>query len=74
MNIKEKIAELAEKIMKDEKLRKQFAEEPVKAIEKLLDMDLPDAVVEQIIDGVKAKVSVDDVKDKVGGLLGKLGL
>ena len=71
MDIKEKIAELAEKIMKDEKLRKQFAEEPVKAIEKLLDMDLPDAVVEQIIDGVKAKVALDKVSD-VAGIFKKL--
>ena len=25
-----------------------------------------------VVDGIKAKVSVGDVKDKVGGLLGKL--
>ena len=66
INVKEKIAEIAEKIMKDEKLQKQFKDEPVKAIEKLLDVDLPDAVVEKIIDGVKAKIAVDKVADVAG--------
>lgn len=66
INVKEKIAEIAEKIMKDEMLQKQFKDEPVKAIEKLLDVDLPDAVVEKIIDGVKAKIAVDKVADVAG--------
>lgn len=71
INVKEKITEIAEKIMKDEKLQKQFKDEPVKAIEKLLDVDLPDAVVEKIIDGVKAKITVDKVAD-VAGMFKKL--
>ena len=48
INIKEIISDLAEKIMKDEKLQKQFATEPVKALEKLLNVDLPDAMIEKI--------------------------
>ena len=46
MDIKEKIEEIAEKILKDDALQKQFKKEPVKAIEKLLGVDLPDDVVE----------------------------
>ena len=65
MDIKEKIEELVEKIAKDEKLQKQFKEDPVKALEKLLDVDLPDDVIEKIIAGVKAKLTVDDVADAV---------
>ena len=65
MDIKEKIEELVEKISKDEKLQKQFKDDPVKALEKLLDVDLPDDVIEKIIAGVKAKLSIDDVADAV---------
>lgn len=66
MDIKEKIEEIVEKIMKDEKLQKQFKDDPVKALEKLLDVDLPDAAIEKIIDGVKAKLAVDTLSDAVG--------
>ena len=44
--------------------------EPVKVIEKLLGVDLPDDVVEKIIDGVKAKLTVDKVSDIAGALKG----
>ena len=68
MDIKEKIEEIVEKISKDEKLQKQFKDDPVKALEKLLDVDLPDAVIEKIIDGVKAKLTADKLSDAVGAL------
>ena len=38
------------------------------AIEKLLGVDLPDDIVEKIIDGVKAKMAVDSVADIAGKL------
>ena len=69
INIKEIINEAVEKIMKDEKLQKQFATEPVKALEKLLNVDLPDDLIEKVIDGIKAKIAVDklgDAADKIG--------
>lgn len=71
MDIKEKISEIVEKIMSDKALQKQFEKEPVKAIEKLIGMDLPDDVVEKIIDGVKAKLTVDKLSD-AADLLKKL--
>ena len=63
MDIKEKISEIVEKIMSDKKLQKQFKDEPVKAIESLIGMDLPDDVVEKIVEGVKAKMTVDKLSD-----------
>ena len=42
------------------------------AVEGVIGVDLPDDKIKTVVDGIKAKVSVDDVKDKVGGLLGKL--
>ena len=65
MDIKEKIKESVEKISKDPKLQAQFRENPVKAVETLLGVDLPDDVVNKVVDGVKAKLAADKVS---GGL------
>ena len=71
MDIKEKITEIVEKLMSDKTLMKQFEKEPVKAIEKLIGVDLPDDVVEKIIAGVKTKITVDNISD-AANLLKKL--
>ena len=68
MDIKEKISELVEKISKDETLQEQFKKDPVKAVVKLLGVDLPDDVIEKIVDGVKAKLTADKVGDALGAL------
>lgn len=70
MDIKEKIEELVEKISKDKDLQKLFQSEPTKAVEKLLDVDLPDDIIEKIIDGVKAKLTADKLADAAGALKG----
>ncbi len=70
MDIKEKIEELVEKISKDKELQKLFQSEPTKAVEKLLDVDLPDDIIEKIIDGVKAKLTADKLADAAGALKG----
>ena len=67
-DILEMISKMAEAVTKDDKLRKLFDDEPVKAIEKIIGVDLPDEIVEKIIDGVKAKIGAD----KVAGALGAL--
>lgn len=74
MDIKAKIEEIAEKIKNDKNFAAEFQADPVKAVEKVTGVDLPDDMINQLIDGIKAKISVDDVKDKLGGVLGKLGL
>ena len=71
MDIKAKIEELVEKIKNDDDLLKNFKEEPVKTIEKLIGIDLPDDQIEKLIDGIKAKLTFDNVSDLLGGLFGK---
>ncbi len=73
MEIKEKIEELVEKLQGDKKLAARFQENPVSAVEDLLGVDLPDGQVEKIVEGVKAKLKLDDIGDKLGGLGDKLG-
>ena len=71
MDIKKKIDEIVKKVKTDDDVKKQFAKDPVKAVEKLIGVDLPDGQIEKIVDGVKAKISLDKVTDKLGGLFGK---
>lgn len=63
MDIKEKITEAVEKIAKDKALQEQFKNEPVKALEKVLGVDLPDDIMEQVVQGVKAKLTADKLSD-----------
>ncbi len=69
-DIKEMITSAVQKITGDEKLRAQFMKEPVKTVESLVGVDLPDDTINKVVDGVKAKITVD----KLGGIMGKLGL
>ena len=74
MNIKEKIEELVEKIKNDDALQAKFAKDPIGAVEQLLGIDLPNDQIEKIVDGIKAKLAIDDIGDalgKLGGLFGK---
>lgn len=63
MDIKEKIESIVKKIKKDPDIKKDFEKEPVKTVEKLLGVNLPDDVIEKIIDGVKAKMTADSISD-----------
>lgn len=65
MNIKEIITSLVEEIKNNQELMKDFEKEPVKVVEKMLKVDLPDELVEKVIDGVKAKMTLD----KADGLM-----
>ena len=68
MDIKAKVQELVEKIQKDPKMLNDFKENPVKVVETLLGVDLPDDMVEKIVDGVKAKITLDKAGDVLGAL------
>ncbi len=68
MDIKAKIEEIVNKIKNDPDIASEFQKDPIKAVEKIIGIDLPDDQIKSLVDGVKAKISVDDIKDKVGGL------
>jgi len=68
--IKEKIEEITEKIKNSDDLMAKFKAEPIKTLEGLLGIDLPDELIEKIVDGVKAKISLDKASDLLGGLGG----
>lgn len=74
LDIKEKIENIVEKIQKNPALLKKFNTDPVKVVEELVGIDLPDELIEKVVDGVKAKITLDKVGgalDALGGLFGK---
>ena len=73
-DIKAKINEIVEKIQKNPALLKKFQSDPVKVVEELVGIDLPDELIEKVVEGVKAKITMDKVGDAlgaIGGLFGK---
>ena len=68
MDIKAQITAVVEKVTKDPKMLEQFKKDPVKAVEEALGVDLPDDVVQKVVDGVKAKITVDKASDVVDSL------
>ncbi len=73
MDIKKKIEELVERIKSDDALIAKFQKDPVSAVEELLGVDLPNDQLESIVEGVKAKIKLDDIGGKLGGLGDMLG-
>ncbi len=71
MDIKGKIDEVVDKVKADPNFAEKFKSEPIKAVEDVLGVDLPDDMVKQVIDGVKAKINLGGIADKIGGLFGK---
>ena len=61
MDMKEQISKIVEEVSKNPDIKEQFEKEPVKVIEKIIGVDLPDDIVMKIIDGVKAKLTINDV-------------
>ena len=68
MDIKNKIEEIVAKVKSDKKFASKFKENPIKAVESVLGIDLPDDQAKSIIDGVKAKLSLDKAGGKLGGI------
>lgn len=71
MDIKAKIDEIVNKVKSDEGFANKFKSEPIKAVEEVLGVDLPDDQIKSVVEGVKAKVNLGGIADKIGGLFGK---
>ena len=72
-NIKAQVEKVAKKLLNDSDLMKDFEKNPVKVIEKVLGVDLPDDLVNEIIKLVKAQITADKVGDALGALGGLFG-
>ena len=67
-DVKGKIEELVEKIQKDPVKLKSFQADPIKTVEGLLGVNLPDEKLQPLVAGIKAKLAAGDSGDMRGGL------
>ena len=73
MDIQKIINDVVARQKADPALVKNFLADPVKTLEKVFNIDLPDDQINQIIDGVKSKIDLGKLDvGKTVGLLGKL--
>ena len=68
MDISSMVNKAVEAFKKDDTLKTQFLSDPVKALEKVLGVDLPDDQIKQVIDGVKKALG----GKAGGGILAKI--
>ena len=73
IDIKKKIEELVEKLKSDKELMAKWEKNPTAVIESLIGVDLPDEQVNQIVEGIEAKLKLDKLGNALGGLGGLFG-
>lgn len=69
-NLKKKIEEIIDKIKNDKEFAKKFKKNPVKALEDVSGIDIPQDKIEEVITAVQAKVKIDKVDDALDKLKG----
>lgn len=70
-DIKKIIEDIIAKIKGDQDIGERFQKDPTKTVEGLIGVDLPDDQINAVVEGVKAKINLDDIAGKLGGLFGK---
>ncbi len=73
-DIKEKIEDIVEKIKKNPKAMSKFKDDPEGAVKDVAGVDLPDGLLDKVVDGVKAALAsdkLDEVGDKLKDLFKK---
>ena len=65
--VKEKIEEIVNKVKNDKNFAEKFKKDPVKAVESVIGIDLPDEQINAVITAVKGKIGLD----ALGGLFKK---
>lgn len=68
MDIKAKIDEIVTKVKNDKDFSSKFMSDPVSAIESVIGVDLPNDQINALIEGVKAKITLDKAGDMLGSI------
>ena len=72
MDIQKLIADLVGKLQGNDDLIQKFTADPVKTVESLLGVDLPDDQINAVVTAVKAKLQGGEVLEEAKGLLDKV--
>jgi len=73
MDIKKTLDEIIDKVKNDDNLKKEFMAAPIPTVEKLVGVDLPDDKIKELVEAIKAKITIDDIGSVLGGLGGLFG-
>ena len=68
MDLKAQIEKTVSKVTSDPSLLSQFQKEPIKAVEKVLGVDLPDGIIEKVVQGVKGQLAMGKVSGAMDSL------
>ena len=74
MELKEKVQKVVKKLLSDDKLMQKFEKNPAAVIEDVLGVDLPNELVNEAVELVKAQLTAENVGDALealGGLFKK---
>lgn len=71
MDIKAKIEEIVDKIKNDKQIMEKFQKDPAAVIEELIGVDLPNDQINDVVEAIKAKLTVDKLGSALGGLFGR---
>ena len=72
MDIQKIISDVLAKLEGDDKLVAKFTADPVKTLEGLLNVDLPDDQINAVIDAIKAKLNLNNAAKSASGILGAI--
>lgn len=73
MDIAKTIEDVVKKLKLDKVLSDLFSKDPAKAVEKTLGVKLPADQMKAVVDGIKAKLSLDKAGDALGAVKGLFG-
>ena len=71
MDIKAKIEEIVDKLKNDKQIMEKFKKDPAAVIEELIGVDLPNDQINDVVEAIKAKLTVDKLGSALGGLFGR---
>ena len=71
MDIKAKIEEIVDKLKNDKQIMEKFQKDPTAVIEELIGIDLPNDQINDVVEAIKAKLTVDKLGSALGGLFGR---
>lgn len=68
LDLKGKVDEACKKLQSDPSLLKKFQSDPIKAVESVLNVDLPDEQLKPLVSAIQAKLATSDLGDKLKDL------
>lgn len=71
-DLKAKVEEITQKLKVDPEKVQAFKEEPVKTIEKVIGVDLPDEKMKELVAGIKVKIDSLNLDEKAAAVKGKV--